>query len=116
MTELLPKPVPDAGPPDGPSGRQIRVVLCGGTLGAVLLAAALVIDFSGANDVSVPQMPKMPALPTSLPSGLPTGIPTGFPTDLPSDFPTNLPTGFPELPTDLPTDLPGTPSSSGGGS
>jgi len=107
VTELLPKPVPGADP-GGPSGRQIRVLLGGGLLGAVFLAASLVIDFSGANDVSVPQLPKLPSLPTSFPTDLPTDLPTG----LPSGFPTNFPTGFPGLP----TAFPGLPSLPGGGS
>lgn len=96
MTELLPKPVPEADP-GGPSGRQIRVLLGGGLLGAVLLAASLVIDLSGANDVSVPQLPKLPSLPTSFPTGFPTGLPSGFPTNFPTDLP-GLPTSFPGLP------------------
>lgn len=109
MTELLSESVSDAAPPGGSVGRQIRVLLGGGFLGAVLLAASLGIDFSGANDVSVPQMPKLPSLPA--PSlGLPSGFPTDLPTGLPTGFPTGLPSGFP---TSFPTDLPGLP---GGGS
>ncbi|MFE5769679.1 hypothetical protein ACFQ7O_15135 [Streptomyces sp. NPDC056485] len=103
MSEPLPRPVPEAD--TGPPGRQIRVVLGAGLLGAVLLAASLVIDLSGANDVSVP---RLPSLPTVLPNGSPTGLPSGFPTDRPTGFPTGFPTN---LPTDFPTALPGLPTS-----
>ncbi|MFE2877695.1 hypothetical protein ACFXG6_35160 [Streptomyces roseus] len=114
----LSRPVPEADA--GPTGAQIRVVLGAGFLGAVLLAASLVIDLSGANDVSVPQLPKLPSLPTAfpngsqtgLPSGFPRNLPTGFPTNRPTSIPTNLPTGFPtHFPTKFPTALPGLPTS-----
>ncbi|MCX5215204.1 hypothetical protein OG689_39105 [Kitasatospora sp. NBC_00240] len=111
MTELRRKPAPEADP-GGPPGRQIRVLLGGGILGAVLLAASLVVNFSGANDVSVPQLPKLPPLPTSFPTGLPSGFPTGLPTSFPTGLPSGFPTRFPGLPTTFPS-LPGFP---GGGS
>ncbi|MFI8266756.1 PT domain-containing protein [Streptomyces sp. NPDC085665] len=122
MSEPLPQPVPETD--TGPPGRQIRVVLGAGLLGAVLLTASLVINLSGANDVNVPKLPKLPSLPGGLPDGPPTGLPSGFPTNrptgLPKNRPTGLPTGFPTdfpthfptgFPTDFPTALPGRPTS-----
>ncbi|WP_051806609.1 hypothetical protein [Streptomyces sp. NRRL F-2747] len=113
MSEPLPQPVPETD--TGPPGRQIRVVLGAGLLGAVLLTASLVINLSGANDVNVPKLPKLPKLPSlpgGLPDGPPTGLPSGFPTNRPTGLPKNRPTGLPTgFPTDFPTALPGRPTS-----
>lgn len=93
---------------------QVRLVMVGGLIGAALLVATLVVDLSGANDMGVPKMPKVP-MPTSLPTNpgsIPTGLPTEMPTGLPG-LPTDLPTDFPSIPpmpTDLPTRLPSLPS------
>ncbi|MFK0290471.1 hypothetical protein ACIQU6_08330 [Streptomyces sp. NPDC090442] len=110
---------------DGPPGVQTRLVMIGGLAGAALLVASLAISLGGSMDVGVPQMPKLPSMPTSFPTSLPTSFPTSFPTPptslpsippgslptgLPTNMPTDLPTGLPtNLPTDLPTNLPSLP-------
>ncbi|WP_328806786.1 hypothetical protein [Streptacidiphilus fuscans] len=110
---------------------QTRLVLAGGITGAALLVASLAVDLSGANQMTVPQMPSMSNLPTNFPTGIPTslptdfptGLPTGMPTDMPTDLPTGMPTSLPtDMPTNMPTDFPsmplptGQPDQSGGGS
>ncbi|QKG25940.1 hypothetical protein [Actinomadura verrucosospora] len=81
---------------------QLLLLTAGAVIGAVLLAAALVVDLTGANDPRTPTMPTpvrptMPSLPTTFPTVPPGG--TGLPTQLPTDFPT----GMPSFPTDLPS-------------
>ncbi|MEY9847824.1 hypothetical protein [Streptacidiphilus sp. MAP5-3] len=102
---------------------QTRLVLAGGITGVALLIASLAVDFSGSNQMTVPQMPSMSNLPTALPTSFPTDFPTGFPTGMPTGLPTDMPTGMPTgLPTNLPSDFPtaglptGQPDLSGGGS
>lgn len=89
---------------------QLLLLTAGAVIGIVLLAAALVVDLTGANAPETPKMPAMPTpvrptipdLPTTLPTvppggtGMPTRLPTDFPTEMPS-FPTNLPS-IPQLP------------------
>ncbi|MEU1631162.1 hypothetical protein ABZ746_39190 [Streptomyces sp. NPDC020096] len=82
----------DAGSHNGDPPRiQVRLLMVGGLVGAVLLVASLAVDLTGANDVSVPQIPT--------PSGLPTNLPTGLPTNLPTDLPSlpQLSSGLPGL-------------------
>jgi hypothetical protein len=87
---------------------QMLLLMAGAVAGIVLLAAALTVELTGANDPRAPAMPAhvrptMPDLPTTLP-GVPgsTGMPTQLPTDFPTDFPTRPPTEMPSLPTGLP--------------
>jgi hypothetical protein len=86
----------DAGSRNGDPPRiQVRLLMVGGLVGTALLVASLAVDLTGANDVSVPQIPTPSGLPTNLPTNLPTGLPTNLPTDLPS-LP-QLPSGLPGL-------------------
>ena len=82
---------------------QVRLLAAAGACGAVVLAASLAVNLSGANDVTFPSI--------QTPSGLPTSFPS-MPgaSDLPTDFPSF------SMPTDLPTDLPSMPGLTGGGS
>jgi hypothetical protein len=84
---------------------QLLLLTAGALIGAVLFAAALVIDLTGAND---PQTPAMPAVPTPAVPTMPN-LPTTFPTvppggtGMPTQFPTNFPTEMPSFPTNLPS-------------
>ncbi|WP_433139827.1 hypothetical protein ACQPZ8_40085 [Actinomadura nitritigenes] len=101
----------EAGASRGPRP-QLLLLTAGALAGAVLFAAALVIDLTGANAPQTPTMPAMPTparpsmpdLPTTLPSVPPGG--TGLPTQLPTDFPTQMPS--------FPTTLPSIPQIPGG--
>ncbi|MBO2463097.1 hypothetical protein [Actinomadura violacea] len=95
-------------PPSAPRP-QLLLLTAGAVIGAVLLAAALVVDLTGANDPQTPAMPTpvrptMPSLPTTFPTVPPGG--SGLPTQLPTDFPTQMPS--------FPTDLPSIPQMPGG--
>ncbi|MGI5322485.1 hypothetical protein [Actinomadura nitritigenes] len=84
---------------------QLLLLTVGALAGAVLFAAALVIDLTGAN---APQTPTMPAMPTPVRPSMPTlpNIPpggTGLPTQLPTQLPTDFPTEMPSFPTNLPS-------------
>ena len=103
---------------EGPGRIPVRLVLAGGLVGAALLTASLVVGLTSSPTMNVPQLPKMPSLPTapgSIPTGFPTGMPTGMPSlpPMPTSRPTgpgSMPTDFPEgLPTGLPTNLPSRP-------
>lgn len=88
---------------------QLRLLTAGAVIGVVLLAAALGVELSGANDPRTPAMPSMPTparptipnLPTTFPN-VPPGS-TGMPTDIPTQLPTNFPTEMPSFPTNLPS-------------
>ncbi|MEU9025673.1 hypothetical protein [Actinomadura sp. NPDC048394] len=85
---------------------QLLLLTAGAVIGVVLLAAALAVELSGANDPRNPSMPTptrpaIPNLPTTLPN-VPPGS-TGMPTDIPTRLPTNFPTEMPSFPTNLPS-------------
>lgn len=79
---------------------HIRLLAAAGACGAVVLAASLAVNLSGANDVTFPSIQTPSGLPTSFPS-VPgaSDLPTEFPSfSMPTDLPTNLPTDMPSLP------------------
>jgi hypothetical protein len=99
-----------AGPaPAGDAGPQIRLVTVAAGVGALLLAASVVVDVAWADEPVAPQLnlPR-PTLPSNRPSDLPSGFPTEFPSEFPTDLPTDLPE-LPDLPSNFPTELPELP-------